>query len=152
PLAQCGGGLSSENESNAADAAVTPDDLGDAAPAHEAAGEAAATADTSPGGEPVAKVDGGRAAPDGLSGGTRCDGTKALFCEDFESGMLDRAKWTTDTVEGSVKVDTGKAAPGSHFALAVHMNNMPPDQMHSSHAAIKTTQTFPLAGKTLFIR
>jgi hypothetical protein len=50
---------------------------------------------------------------------------KALFCEDFESGKLDPARWETNVgydPANAVTVQTTKAAHGGHAALA-HIAN-----------------------------
>lgn len=89
------------------------------------------------GGSPSGGGSGGSIASGGstASGGTTASGGSpasggntnlpgacaALFCEDFESGMLASPRWTTDTDGGTVNVTTDPLAHGN-YAAHFHLN------------------------------
>jgi hypothetical protein len=76
-------------------------------------------------------------------GASRCAQAKVQLCEDFESGVLDTATWTT--IGGSKPVIDGvQAARGSkalHFTI-----------MGAGQSAIRESKTFPAPNNTYFGR
>ena len=75
-------------------------------------------------------------------GASRCAQSGAQLCEDFESGVLDTATWTT--VGTKPVIDTLQAARGTH---ALHIT-MP----GNGASYIKEKKTFPAAGNRYFGR
>jgi hypothetical protein len=72
-----------------------------------------------------------------------------MFCEDFESGALDPATWSTKTSRASVMVDGTRAARGTR-ALHVRITDYASDVGNLAQIVMK--RTFPVAGKHLYVR
>jgi hypothetical protein len=90
------------------------------------------------------------AAPDASSAASRCKNDKLLFCEDFESGMLDPAVWTVTRLRNApVTVDGLRAARGRY---AFHAGFVDVTYPYENGGWITTKQSFPVAGKRLFVR
>ncbi len=79
-------------------------------------------------------------------GDSRCP-KDALFCEDFESGMLDPMRWSTQKTNSVIAVDGTRFARGKN---AAHLKIT--STRAESQAYIKTTASFPLAGNHVFVR
>jgi hypothetical protein len=78
----------------------------------------------------------------GYGGPSRCATAGLPFCEDFESGSLNTATWTTTrNGDTTIAVDTTKAARGTH---ALHIKTTAGDW-----AYIKETKSFPATNNIL---
>jgi hypothetical protein len=93
------------------DATVASDSTsGDDSPTEydAARADAGGSLDTAPGAD---------ASSDATDGGATCPG---LFCEDFEQGQLDRAKWDVLTADGGTESIQQQTVGHGRFAMQVH--------------------------------
>jgi hypothetical protein len=85
-------------------------------------------------------------APSGdFFGESRCDSAGLLFCDGFEAGTLDPARWDADGTHGEARIDGAQAARG---AQALHVTS--PAAEGALWLAQRTS--LPVAGDVLFAR
>jgi hypothetical protein len=116
-----GGGGAAGSSSVAGNTGADLPDAGDAAPAsvEDAGGAPIADAPTFDG----AGGDRSAEGPDASGGGSRCP---HLFCEDFESGSLDRNVWSIETGGGpTIAIEDHIVSHGTH-AMHLHIPGSPP--------------------------
>ena len=114
------------------DAAIAPTDADASNPLNDA-GDAALDGDVPPPPPPT---------------GLDCDSIDGvLFCDDFESGLIQTSNWTKDTTNGStIEVSNAKALQGT-YALRVTMSTSA-----GTRAYLSLTNIFPVAGNHFFGR
>src|SRR5689334_15899571 len=70
-----------------------------------------------------------------------CANASVALCEDFGSGRIDPATWSTVQIQGSLTVDSARAHRGS-YSLHAHTNAYSGTSM-SLNAQLQETKTFP---------
>jgi hypothetical protein len=103
------------------------------------------TTDAGPSDGGTSVVDGG-SSDGGFYGSPRCAGSGLLVCDDFENTTLDTNLWSTLTNNGTVTIDSTRAARGTH-SLHIHAAGSA-----GTNVGIRETRTFPAQNDTLFGR
>lgn len=101
------------------------------------------------GADAAASVGADAGAGDAALAPVHCQNPNILFCEDFESGMIDLERWRPNANKGVATVDSTKAARGKYSLHATPIDNAT-DGYHLG--GVTTRAWFPVAGQRLFIR
>src|SRR5262245_18741301 len=152
-MACTSGSIPGGSESGQEDAATGESDLDASASADAAGGtsDRPGTADARPG--PDRPRRDAATAPDGFFGEARC-ADDLLFCEDFEAGALNPAKWVLNypvrgesVKDATAKIESGLTARGKR-ALHVKLTSA----AECAQIFATAVPSFPMAGKQLFVR